>query len=140
MIVQRGRLEQAGSPTDILDEPATEFVARFVGDVNVFEGESRDGVVWVGPIQVPMLPPVAAGSKVHVVVRSYDLKFWKATADGVATVRRMTPLGDRVRVEASTDAGILFFALFPRRSSLLKGVEPGGRIDIEVTHARAWSA
>ena len=81
-----------------------------------------------------MAHSVASGEKVHVVVRSYDLKFWKAAADGVATVRRVTPLGDRVRVEASTDAGVLVFAQFPRRSSLLKGIEPGGR---EVQHVAA---
>jgi sulfate transport system ATP-binding protein len=140
LIVQRGRLEQAGSPTEILDEPASEFVARFVGDVNVFEGESRGGFAWVGPIRVPMAHPVASGARVHIVVRSYDLKFWRATADGVATVQRVTPLGDRVRVEAATDAGVPVFAQFPRRSRLLDGIAPGGRIDIEVTCARAWPA
>ena len=30
------------------------------------------------------------------------------------------------------------FAQFPRRSSLLEGIEPGTRIAIEVTHARAY--
>ena len=68
-----------------------------------------------------------------------------ATPDGcperwIATARRVVPLGDRVRVDAEIDGGIPIFAQFPRRSSLLRGVEPGARLGIEVTHARAWPA
>ena len=37
MVINRGRLEQAGTPNEILDDPGTEFVARFIGEANVFE-------------------------------------------------------------------------------------------------------
>jgi sulfate transport system ATP-binding protein len=50
MIVSRGRLEQAGAPAEVLDAPATEFVARFVGEVNVLDAEVRDGRAWAGEI------------------------------------------------------------------------------------------
>jgi sulfate transport system ATP-binding protein len=140
MIVQGGNIDQAGSPTEILDHPATEFVARFVGDVNVFTAEVREGRAWVDAMSTPLDGRFAEGSKVKVVVRAYDLKFMRAPGEGVATVRRLTPLGDRVRVEATTDGGTPIFAQFPRRSSLLAGVEVGGRIDVQVTLARAWPA
>ena len=74
---------------------------------------------------------------VRVVIRAYDLKFWRDN-DGVATVQRMQTLGDRVKVEARVDGAGLLFAQFPRRSSLLDGMEPGCRIAIEVTSARAY--
>lgn len=135
LIVQGGRLEQDGAPTDILDEPATEFVARFVGEVNVFAGEARHGEARFGPLTVPS----GIEGRVHVVIRAYDLKFWREAA-GVATVRRVLPVGDRVRVEADLDGGAPIFAQFPRRSSLLNGIEAGCRIAVEVTHARAWPA
>jgi len=51
---------------------------------------------------------------------------------------RVLPLGDRVRVEAEIDGVGPVFAQFPRRSSLLQGVEPGCRLGIEVTTHRAW--
>jgi sulfate transport system ATP-binding protein len=137
LIISGGRLEQAGAPVDILDEPATEFVARFVGDVNVLGGVVRGGRVHVGALsaEAGVLPE---GAAVHMVVRSYDLKFWRDDA-GVATVRRVMTLGDRVRVEAWLDeVGAPIFAQFPRRSSLLTGVEAGCRIAVEITAARAW--
>lgn len=140
MIISQGKLEQAGSPVDILDHPATEFVARFVGDVNVLPGVARQGHVHVGRIETAVEDEHPDGTPVHVVVRAYDLKFWRDDDAGVATVRRVMTLGDRVRVEAwldEVDAPI--FAQFPRRSSLLLGVEAGCRIAVEITQARAWA-
>ena len=142
MIIQSGRLEQHGTPLEVLDHPATEFVARFVGDVNVLPGVVRGDHAEVGPLMAPVhgLPD---GQPVHVVLRAYDIKFWREDP-GVATVRRVMTIGDRVRIEAWLDgvgadgAGAPIFAQFPRRSSLLHGVEVGARISIEVTHARAW--
>jgi sulfate transport system ATP-binding protein len=136
MIIQGGKLEQAGAPAEILDQPNTEFVARFVGEVNVFEGETRGGRAWVGRISTPPVDVPDAAS-VRVVVRCYDLKFWRDDA-GPAVVRRILLLGDRVRVEAELDDGRAIFAQFPRRSSLLNGVEAGARVSVEITHARAW--
>ncbi|HEX8906225.1 MAG TPA: sulfate ABC transporter ATP-binding protein, partial [Longimicrobiaceae bacterium] len=101
LIVHRGRLEQAGSPQEILDEPASEFVARFIGDVNVLEAEARGGVGAVGALRIP-LPHPNGHARVRLVIRSYDLKFWRSD-QGVATVRRVVPLGDRVRVETAID-------------------------------------
>jgi sulfate transport system ATP-binding protein len=142
LIIRKGRLEQEGSPQAILDDPATEFVARFIGNVNVLEGVARGGYAEVGALRVsldhvPLHPP--EGAAVRLVIRSYDLKFWRDDR-GVATVRRVVPLGDRVRVEAAIDGAGAVFAQFPRRSSLLFGVEPGARIAVKATHVRAYLA
>jgi sulfate/thiosulfate transport system ATP-binding protein len=136
LVINQGRLEQAGTPAEILDSPATEFVARFVGEVNVLDGQMHQDHARVGELRVPLQHPVAPGG-VRLVIRAYDLKFW-AAEDGPATVRRVLPLGDRVKVEAQIHGAGPVFAQFPRRSSLLEGIEPGTRIAIEVTHARAY--
>jgi len=43
VLVNRGRIEQAGSPEEVFCEPANEFVMRFLGEVNVMgsNGSSR---------------------------------------------------------------------------------------------------
>lgn len=38
-IFNQGRIEQIAAPDRVYDAPATPFVARFVGTVNLFEGE-----------------------------------------------------------------------------------------------------
>jgi sulfate transport system ATP-binding protein len=136
VVIHRGRLEQAGTPLELLDRPATEFVARFIGEVNVLLADVRDGRAVAGPLSIS-LDRALPGPRVRVVVRSYDLKFWREDP-GMATVARVAALGDRVRVDAVLDGGMPIFAQFPRRSSLLHGVAPGARIHVEVTSAQAF--
>ena len=47
-VMSRGLIQQVAKPTEIYDEPATPFVAAFVGETNRFEGRvtrSADGLV-----------------------------------------------------------------------------------------------
>jgi len=39
LIMNEGEIEQQGSPTEIYQNPATEFVADFIGDTNFLQGE-----------------------------------------------------------------------------------------------------
>lgn len=45
VVMNDGRIEQAGSPEDIYARPETEFVARFIGGTNVLTGERKAGNV-----------------------------------------------------------------------------------------------
>jgi putative spermidine/putrescine transport system ATP-binding protein len=77
VVMSDGRIEQVGTPTDVYDRPATEFVATFVGSANLFEGTvvGHDGgclAVDLGPLGVirsPGPPDLADGARVKVVVR-----------------------------------------------------------------------
>jgi sulfate transport system ATP-binding protein len=136
LVINQGRVEQEGTPLDILDHPATEFVARFVGDVNVVDAKVIGDAAVAGALRVP-LERSTNDKVVRLVIRAYDLKFWREDG-GIATVTRLFPLGDRVKVEATIDGAGALMAQFPRRSSLLRGIEPGCRIAVEVTQARAY--
>jgi len=68
-IVRDGDLEQVGSPSAVLDRPASRFVARFTGTENLFEGQvierSESGEeVWVqvGDVRFRTAAPEVAGS------------------------------------------------------------------------------
>ena len=43
IILNNGKVEQAGTPSEIYAQPQTEFVAEFIGENNIFEVESVDG-------------------------------------------------------------------------------------------------
>ncbi len=43
VVMNKGRIEQEGSPREIYDHPATRFVADFIGTANLFEGEAGSG-------------------------------------------------------------------------------------------------
>jgi len=138
LLIRGGKVEQLGTPAEILDDPRTEFVARFVGEVSVLNAMIEDGRAVAGSLAAKV-EAGAEGDRVHLVIRSYDLKLWRDDA-GIATVQRMVTLGDRVRVYANIDGAGPVVAQFPRRSSLLTGVEPGSRVQVEVTTERAYPA
>ena len=50
IVMKAGKVHQIGKPQDVYDEPVNLFVAQFLGtpQINVFEGEIRDGKVWIG--------------------------------------------------------------------------------------------
>jgi sulfate transport system ATP-binding protein len=137
LIINKGRLEQQGTPLEILDAPATEFVARFVGEVNVYDAVVRGGRVKLGALEVPV-DSYADESQVRLVIRPYDIKLYRVEAEGFAIANRVLPIGDRVRIEATLHNGHPIVAQFPRRSSLLRGIEVGCQLGVEVTHSRAY--
>jgi putative spermidine/putrescine transport system ATP-binding protein len=42
-VMNAGKVEQIGTPSDIYDRPGTRFVADFIGDTNLFRGEMTRG-------------------------------------------------------------------------------------------------
>lgn len=138
VVFNRGRIEQNGAPMEILDQPETEFVARFVGEVNVFPAKIEGDQATAGSLQARIQGDKPLGPA-NLVIRAYDLKLWREDP-GIATVQRVVTFGDRVRVQADVDGAGPIVAFFPRRSSLLRGITPGCRAQIEVTTARAYAA
>jgi len=57
-VMNAGRIEQIGAPREIYDRPRTGFVADFIGEINVFMGEWRDGafIVQGKPLPGPKGP------------------------------------------------------------------------------------
>jgi len=47
VIFNRGRIEQQGSPNDIIKNPRTPFIMKFVGDTNIVPATSQVSFVWV---------------------------------------------------------------------------------------------
>ena len=39
VVMDQGRIDQVGKPTDIFNRPASQFVAKFVGDNNILQGQ-----------------------------------------------------------------------------------------------------
>jgi sulfate transport system ATP-binding protein len=132
-----GRVEQVGTPAEVIDQPASEFVARFVGEVNVLEGVAERGVVACGGgLRVPA-PDVADGTPVRLTVRSNELSL-RPEACGEATVRRIVPLGDRARVHAVLDDETPLLVRLPRDDARLSALAPGQRVRVHVRQARVW--
>jgi putative spermidine/putrescine transport system ATP-binding protein len=69
-VMQAGRIEQLGSPTEIYARPATSFVAEFVGLTNRLSGEVHSrGSVTVRGCTLPLVDPDVPEGRVVALVR-----------------------------------------------------------------------
>ena len=68
-VMNKGRLEQLGPPTQIYSRPATPFVAEFVGLTNRLAGMVKDGEVEVRGARLPLVKPDAPDGPAIALVR-----------------------------------------------------------------------
>ncbi|MDB5550838.1 MAG: transporter [Rhizobium sp.] len=77
VVMNDGNIEQAGTPEDIYERPATEFVARFIGGTNILSGMATDeGTVACdgGLILRCGSGTAKTGAKTAVSVRHHDIQ------------------------------------------------------------------
>jgi putative spermidine/putrescine transport system ATP-binding protein len=70
VVMNKGRIEQAGNPRQVFEKPATEFVARFLGGHNVIE--TAAGMIAVRADRVRVVPGASNLSRLGAVVASVE--------------------------------------------------------------------
>ncbi|CAN5467052.1 sulfate ABC transporter ATP-binding protein [soil metagenome] len=120
-VLNKGRIEQVGSPTEVYDEPANEFVMSFLGTVSSLNG---------------------------ILVRPHDIRVGRspemamAAGDGTgestgvtkATIDRIAVLGFEVRVELiSATTGGTFTAQITRGDAEALGLREGDTVYVRAT-------
>ncbi|WP_274652054.1 ABC transporter ATP-binding protein [Paenibacillus humicola] len=132
IIVQNGQIEQQGSPWQIYNEPASAFVASFVGESNKQptplpltgfpELEAfRDGGEWRDGVSVLIRPE-------SITVRPERTQHLKA-AGQTGTVMHVHFRGDSWYLEMELDAGAKWFAYQPMSE---RPFETGDRVNVLV--------
>ncbi|HDI3148868.1 TPA: spermidine/putrescine ABC transporter ATP-binding protein PotA [Vibrio cholerae] len=82
IVMRSGKIEQDGSPREIYEDPKNLFVARFIGEINVFQATTIDRIdkkrirVDIEGIEsiVYYEDEVKAGDKLQVLLRPEDLR------------------------------------------------------------------
>src|SRR5579859_5983895 len=107
VIFSRGVLEQIGTPREIYEEPANEFVARFIGVMNVLELEVAAGVARLGELEFPA-DGHPDGQRMRIGFRPYAVHI--STDLGQhryqAVLRRTYFLGIMLRLELELPSGL----------------------------------
>jgi spermidine/putrescine transport system ATP-binding protein len=92
VVMNQGKIEQQGSPTDLYFRPRTRFVAGFFGDNNLFEGTiaEKDIVETVlGRLPIGNCLAGAVGRKVLLAVRPESLKLGNGAVSIAANVEEV---------------------------------------------------
>jgi sulfate transport system ATP-binding protein len=102
VVMNHGRVEQAGAPDDVFEHPANPFVMDFLGNVNVFHGRVQNGRALLGSMEVayPEYPHQEA-RPATLYVRPHELEI-ERLPNGVASlkarVERINPAGSVAKV------------------------------------------
>jgi len=139
VILNRGKVEQIGSPEAVYDHPETPFVASFMGSSNVLRPtgglhlspESADGV--------------AAGKDVRAFVRHHQIEILRgdSTPAGMvvvsATVQRVSRVGWVAKIELLLDDGQSAIAELPKDQAATMALEAGKTVRVGLKEARVFT-
>ncbi|MGE0752345.1 MAG: ABC transporter ATP-binding protein [Variibacter sp.] len=120
VVMNEGRIEQSGAPTEIYDAPRTRFVADFIGTANLIAGRVVDGRFRSSRGFDFPLPdgPVPQGSEIVLSLRPEKIDIASAErADGItAKVARVTKLGSLVEYLVTLPSGDSLVVQRPNRA------------------------
>jgi len=113
IVMEAGRIAQAGTPQDLYERPASAFVAGFMGEAVLFDGLA-DGSVQLGPLRLLPRHAVAPGA-VRAAVRPEAWLVGRELLGGEslpgslsAELKQWSYLGSFVELSFDTELGPVF--------------------------------
>ena len=131
VVLRDGLIEQVGTPLELYDRPANQFVAQFIGSpqMNVVEGR-----------HLPQVAGVPAGG--FVGLRPEDVTLQPAAQAGAGglpgTVELVESLGAETLIYVTVDSGAQLVSRQPVRSNLHNGDRVG--VFVEAANAHRFDA
>jgi sulfate transport system ATP-binding protein len=137
IVFAKGRMEQVGSPPEVYEEPATAFVARFIGSMNILEAEVKGEIARSGKLEFPA-PGIQDGRHVQIGFRPYYLKVSEDPTRfrHQARLRHIYFLGVAYRLEIETENGLLLRSRMNKEEFRQYRFEVGRPVSYAITHFR----
>ena len=133
VVMDRGRIAQIGTPHDLYDRPNSRFVADFIGDANLIEGEVAGGTFHAADLALPVSGP---DGPALVSVRPERIALEAPDAAPLGTVASASYLGSRMEYVVTTGFGDLLVSAPITAQALTPGAKVGLRLDGAVRTAR----
>ena len=149
VIMNNGRIEQAGSAKDVYRSPANRFVAGFVGTNNILRGRIEavaDGKATVSTpagkltAAVPAGRSLTVGGEIDYVVSADSIGIGNAAAENVAQCTLVSEqfVGSVVTLFCELTPGVEFRVQKPQREMVGLELTPGGPIRLGWNAANAY--
>ena len=115
-VMNKGMIEQYGTPEDIYENPKTEFVATFLGYSNLIRGtvEGQEGDMLIvssnfGQIRMPKKEGLSKGSRILASVRPERMTLSKTEQEGNSVGCQVTErvyVGNSIQYTVNTDTNV----------------------------------
>jgi len=140
VVMNKGKIEQSGTPSEVFEHPANAFVMDFIGNVNIFPVRVLDGRAMLGRTELPLPMSVGDSGEARVYVRPHELDIDRVR-DGnsslEAKVLHVNPAGSVVKVRLSAEEFglIVNVDVSPERFDQLH-LKPGDMVHISPKRTR----
>ncbi|MCS0611422.1 sulfate ABC transporter ATP-binding protein [Massilia kyonggiensis] len=130
VLMNKGHIEQLGTPSDVYNHPASPFVYGFLGNVNLFHGRVNDGVLASGDatFHAPQYADVKNGEGIaYVRPHDLDVERYVAGGEGVAVkLRRAHAIGPLAQLDLErADNAQIIEAVIPNERYRELGLRDG---------------
>jgi ABC-type Fe3+/spermidine/putrescine transport system ATPase subunit len=107
-VMNHGRVEQVGAPTEIYERPRTRFVADFIGEINLLEDGAKPRAL--RPEKIRLVPPAQARLAGVVETANFlgGATLYRVRAGGRTFLARETHAGERSPRSAGDAVGLLW--------------------------------
>jgi sulfate/thiosulfate transport system ATP-binding protein len=141
VIFSKGNLEQIGTPREVYEQPANEFVARFVGVMNVLETEVRDGVARINEVEFPAQGH-ADGTRLRVGFRPYAVQVSNdlSLLPYRGVLRHTFFLGILLRLELELPSGLIIRGRMTKEEYAQLGLEDGREVSFQIKNYRVLAS
>ena len=133
VIFSKGNLEQIGAPRVVYEQPVNEFVARFIGVMNVMELEVSGGIGRVGELEFP-IPGHGDGDRIRIGFRPYAVQISSDLAHFRyrAVLRRTYFLGIMLRLELELPSGLTLRSRMTKEEYAQLGLADGKEVSFQI--------
>lgn len=131
VVINKGRVEQVGTPAEIYDNPATSFVMSFIGPVNVLP--STSGIFRSSLVDSP-------SSQVFLRPHDVVIQTKPEETSAPATINRIVHLGWEIEVSLSLKDGQEVTAYVTREHLDQLQLQSQQRVYIKPRNAKAFSS
>lgn len=137
VIFSKGNLEQIGTPREVYEQPRNEFVARFIGVMNVLECEVKNGMARLNELEFPS-HGFAEGQKLRLGFRPYSVQV--SAEPGAyrykATLLHTYFLGIMLRIELELPSGLILRSRMTKEEYAKLGLRDGMPVSFQIRQYR----
>ncbi len=136
-IFSRGHLEQIGSPRNVYEQPVNEFVARFIGVLNVLDLEVQGSLARINELEFPSHGH-QEGTRMRIGFRPYAVQI---SSDPKAhryraLLKHTYFLGVMLRVELELPSGLTVRARMSKEEYAHQGLADGREVSFQIRQYR----
>jgi sulfate/thiosulfate transport system ATP-binding protein len=138
VVMDKGHIEQVGTPGEVYDSPATAFVHGFIGESIMLPVEVRDGMVRLNGRALDIHAQGAASGDVTLYVRRHDMQISAAGSGALeGQITHVRSFGPIQRAEVTLSEGVAIIEIDAPRDRELR---PGDRVGLSPRRYRIFAA